>query len=247
VPVNTVPATSPATESLPTESGPAVGRRVARRRRARRAVLIAAVFALGGLTACGGGSDSGSDTASSTKGSGLSISGDDSATTATSAASAEQAKTPTTVASKTSTTVAAKSSAGSADVGGDLTAAFNAVAKGDCSRAKTIADRIDSTDASAASLTALADAMKKAAAEGPSEIRPDLKVFADAMGKLVAVYAKYNLDDPSKIADIANDPTKVAELQAAAAAMDDPAVQKASDKIEAWISARCPGLGGTTR
>ena len=61
------------------------------------------------------------------------------------------------------------------------------------------------------------------------------------------VLAKYGLDDPSKIASISNDPAKMAELQTASAAMSDPAVQKASDNIEKWINARCPGLSGTTK
>ena len=97
------------------------------------------------------------------------------------------------------------------------------------------------------SISALSDAIKKAAANGPSDIRPDLKVFADAIGKVATVYAKYGLDDPSKIASISNDPAKLAELQTASAAMSDPAVQKASDNIEKWINARCPGLSGTTK
>lgn len=215
-----------------------------RRRRPGRMVLVAGVLAVSVLGACGGGSDTATETTGSgTKGSGLSVSGDSESTTSA-AASATTAKTGS---SAPATTAATKGTISASEVADDLTAAFNAVAKGDCTRAQTIADRIDSSDIGSASLTALAEGLKKAAANGPSEIRPDLKVFSEAMGKLVVVYAKYGLDDPSKIASIANDPAKVAELQAAAAAMDDPAVQKASDNIEKWVNARCPQLGGTTK
>jgi len=215
-----------------------------RRRRPGRMVVVAGVLAVSLLGACGGGSDTTTEARSSgTKGSGLSVSGDSESTTS----AAASATTATKGSAAPATSAATKGTANASDVGDDLTAAFNAVGKGDCTRAQTIADRIDSADVSTGSLTKLAEGLKKAAANGPSEIRPDLKVFSDAMGKLVTVYAKYGLDDPTKIASIANDPAKVAELQAAAAAMDDPAVQKASDNIEKWISARCPQLGGTTK
>ncbi len=209
------------------------------RRRVRRTVtaVLLGVLTMAGLTACG---DSSSDSAPATS----AAAGTEKASAATTAKAATGVTTTTGAA--TPATTAAGGSSNASDLGKQLVAAFNAAAKGDCAKAQAIGDSMDldaqSGNFALGNFEALAVAMKDLSSSGPSEIRSDLKILADAFGALVAVYKKYGINDLSQIAAVASDPAKMAEVSAALKVMQDPKVVAANTAISAWVDKKCPGM-----
>ncbi len=185
--------------------------------------LVIGLLALTGLTACGGGSSDG-----------------DASSSATAAAS-----------DKVSTETSAKAGASSSsDLSNQLADSFNAAAKGDCTKAQAMSDSVNPDSSTATfdvgNFESLANAMKDAAAKGPAEIRADLKTMSEAFATMVAVYKKLGIADLTQMAKVATDPTKAAELQAAVQTMQSSQVAAASDRLDAWMKKKCPGLGGAT-
>jgi len=198
--------------------------RITRRARTAGAALLLGAVSLAGLTACGGSS------------------GDSAGT---------DAESETTVAAKageTATTAEASSGSGSAASADDLSKALldamNAVAKGDCAKAEAVVKRMDDSLMSGdlPDMKALAAGMQEVAAKGPSDIKADMKIFADALGQIASTFEKLGVSDLSNIGQIASDPAKMAELEKTSAMMEDPKVSAASDRIDAWIDKKCPGL-----
>jgi hypothetical protein len=196
--------------------------------------VLLGLLTAAGLTACGGGSSDSTPAATAEA--------EGTTSTATKAAAA------TTAVAAPATTASGSSNA--SDLGKQLVAAFNAAAKGDCAKAKTISESMD-VDAQAGNFAlgnfeALAVALKDLASSGPSEIRPDLKTMSEALGTLVAAYKKFGITDLSQIAAVAADPVKMAELRAALLVMQDPKVQAATAAINAWVDKKCPGMNAGT-
>ena len=202
------------------------------RRRARPTVtaVLLGVLTVAGLTACGASSS-------------------DSATASSAAAGTEKASAATGVTTTTGAAAPAGAKAGgssnASDLGKQLVAAFNAAAKGDCTKGPFGDDDAAGVDAQPKNflrIVAWAEAMKDLSSSGPSEIRSDLKIVADAFGALVAVYQKYGITDMSQVVAVASDPAKMAEVSAAMMALQDPKVVAASAATSAWAEKKCPGM-----
>lgn len=193
---------------------------------ARRLMGLALVAVLG-VSACGSSSG---DAAGS------------SATTAAAAASDTTAK------AAASDTTAKASSGGSDEALGDaMVAAFKAVEKGDCDKAKTIGDSLDASAAftgqdGGKQMENVADAMDKLASSGPSKLRADFAVMAKAFGTLADAFEELGLGDPEKMAEVMKDPAKAQKLTELGTLMDGTEFTAASDNISAWMEEKCPGL-----
>ena len=74
----------------------------------------------------------------------------------------------------------------------------------------------------------------------PSEIRPDMQIFADAYEGFFAAIEELEFDfsDPNAVA--AMDADDMAALDAAIGSMDTPTVNEALDNIEAFFDRECP-------
>jgi hypothetical protein len=72
--------------------------------------------------------------------------------------------------------------------------------------------------------------------EAPEEIRADFQVLADAYVEYIAALQDIGLESGQT-------PTteQLQQLQQALAAIDQPAVAAASQRISAWVSQNCPG------
>lgn len=138
------------------------------------------------------------------------------------------------------------SSASADSVSSAIVAAFKAVANGDCDKAKALGNGDfglgGSNGLGSNTITAVASATDSLAKSGPSELRTDFATMSKAFSALATAYKNLGIDDPSKIPTIAKDPTKLAELEKASKILDDDAFSAASDRIDAWIEKKCPGL-----
>jgi hypothetical protein len=129
-----------------------------------------------------------------------------------------------------------------------MVAAFNAVAKGDCAKAKSIGDSIDGGDDPTAALTQFGDlgkALDKLASSGPSELRGDFATLSKAFGSMAKALDELGVDDPSKLASVMNDPAKAAKLEELGKQLDSAEVDAAGENIDKWVDTKCPGLDGT--
>ena len=224
---------------------------------ATRRLLVVALAGAVSLAACGSSWASGSGESATTaqakaaatsaaSSAGSSEDSTSAASTASTAKTTAASSTETTTKSTTAST--AKSSGGTADAGAladGMVAAFNAVAKGDCGKAKSIGDDMDVKPASAdatAEFQALGTALDKLASSGPSDLRDDFGVMAKAFGGMAKAYEDLGLGDPAKLATVMTDPAKAAELAKLGQQMDATDVKAASDHISAWIEEKCPGL-----
>jgi hypothetical protein len=78
----------------------------------------------------------------------------------------------------------------------------------------------------------LESAMQNATANVPSQVKSDWQTIVTAYTKFVNAIKGINL------ADLTN-PATAAQVQAAASEMNSPAVQQASDNINAWAKQNC--------
>ena len=79
-----------------------------------------------------------------------------------------------------------------------------------------------------------ADAFKSFASHAPAEIRDQLNIIADAIGKYAVALKGIDLK-----AGQAPTPEVIAKLQAAAKEINQPAVAAAGAKISTWVSTHC--------
>jgi hypothetical protein len=191
---------------------------------ARRLMALALVAVLG-VSACGsssGGAAGSSDT--------------------TAAAGSD-----TTAAAAADTTAKASSGGSDEALGDAMVAAFKAVEKGDCAKAKTIGDSLDASAAftgqdGGKQMENVADAMDKLASSGPSKLRADFAVMAKAFGTLAEAFEELGLGDPEKMAEVMKDPAKAQKLTELGTLMDGTEFTASSDNIAAWMDEKCPGL-----
>jgi hypothetical protein len=82
---------------------------------------------------------------------------------------------------------------------------------------------------------ALNDMLKKS----PKEIQGDMKIIVDAFVGYVEALDKagVNLNDPSSFARL--DSAKLAQVEAAAEKFDDPKIEAASDRVDAFFTKEC--------
>jgi hypothetical protein len=80
------------------------------------------------------------------------------------------------------------------------------------------------------------DRFKAFASSGPSEIRDDLETIADGYDDFVRVLADANINPGSGQTPTAEDS---AEIQAAANALNNPAFQEATARVQAWFDSNC--------
>lgn len=197
--------------------------------------MLAGLLAAG----CGGGSSTTKQNASASTGASATA-----GATTTAAGTATTAATATTTKSAGSATTTAGSSASSGTMSSAMVAAFNAAASGDCGKASAIGDsKLGSSSPSATSAIAdVSKAMTTLSSSGPSELRADFATMAKTFNSAATLYQSLGFDDPAKLAAIAKDPAKQAQLAQAGAMFDDAAFKAASDRIGAWVNAKCPGL-----
>ncbi len=140
----------------------------------------------------------------------------------------------------------AKASGGSSgSISDTMLAAFKALDKGECDKAKTAGDSM-SLGSGADAFGQLGDmgkAFDKLATSGPSEIRSDFATMGKAFTAMGKVYGDLGLDDPTKLAEIMKDPAKAAQVAEAAKSLDTTDFKAASDHISAWVEKKCPGQG----
>jgi hypothetical protein len=76
--------------------------------------------------------------------------------------------------------------------------------------------------------------------EAPDEIRADFRILADAYAQYVAALQDIGLETGQT-------PTaeQLQQLQQALAAIDQPNVAAASERISTWVNQNCPGLSGS--
>jgi hypothetical protein len=79
-----------------------------------------------------------------------------------------------------------------------------------------------------------ADAFKSFASHAPAEIRDELNIIADAIGKYAVALKGIDLK-----AGQTPTPEVIAKLQAAAKDINQPAVAAAGQKISTWVSTHC--------
>jgi hypothetical protein len=200
--------------------------------------MAVTLVAMLGVAACGSSSG---DAAGSSDTTTAAASG----TTAAGAAADTTAK-----AAAADTTVKASSGGSGESIAEGMVAAFKAVEKGDCAKAKSIGDSLDASagftgeDASK-QMGDVADAMDKLASSGPSELRADFGVMAKAFATLTKAYDELGLGDPAKMAEVMKDPAKAQQLTELGALMDGTEFTAASDNISAWMDKKCPGLGNS--
>lgn len=126
----------------------------------------------------------------------------------------------------------AESSSGGASGGGSATSW--------CVQGETIGDSFDALDLdpsatandTKAVFTKATNDLKKLADSAPSEIKADVKVFADALGEMNKTLAKYDYD----FIKLAADPKAVESLEG----FGDKKLEDASARVEAWIQKNCP-------
>lgn len=203
----------------------------------RRLLLGVAVAGLLGLTACGSSAKDAAGSSATTAAAGAS-------SDATTAAKGGDSAT---TAAKSTDTTAAKSSGSGGDLAGAMVAAFNAVEKGQCDKAKTIGDSMDLSASSSAGLGQIGDigkAMEKLASSGPSELRPDFATMATAFTAMGKAYDELGLGDPAKMAEAMKDPAKMAKFTELSTLMEGDGFTKASENISVWMQTKCPGLDG---
>lgn len=160
----------------------------------------------------------------------------------------------TAAAGDASTETTEKSSAGAAtsgDISDGMVAAFKAVDKGDCGRAKEIGDGVsfgDSADAGDASATmrGIAQAMTELSKSGPSALRADFGKLGKSFGDIAKAYDELGIGDPTKMSSVMSDPAKAAEFAKLGESMNSAEVKTAMDNITKWINERCPGLDDET-
>lgn len=157
----------------------------------------------------------------------------------------------TAAAGDASTETTAKKSSGGAATSGDISAgmvaAFKAVDKGDCGRAKEIGDGVsfgDSADAGDASATmrGIAQAMTELSKSGPSALRADFGKLGKSFGDIAKAYEELGIGDPTKMSSVMSDPAKAAEFAKLGESMNSAEVKTAMDNITKWIEERCPGM-----
>ena len=221
---------------------------------ATRRLLMVALAGTVSLAACGSSSAGGAgDTATSAKAVATSVgsTAGSSAEGSTSAASAS-GTTAASAATTSQTTAKSSGSSGSADAGAladGMVGAFNAVAKGDCGKARSISDDMDvnpSVGNATAQLDGFGKALAKLASSGPSDLRADFAIMSTAFSGLARAYDELGLGgDPSKLSSVMTDPAKAAELAKLGEQMNSADVKAASDHISKWIEDKCPGLGSS--
>ncbi len=137
------------------------------------------------------------------------------------------------------------SGGGSTSAANDFVAAVNAIGKGDCSKASTFAETVDNLDpmTSGSMFTDLAKAFEQLGSSGPSEVKADFATVGKGLAQFAKVFEGLDLSDPEEFTKTLTDPAKAAEMEKALASMDEKAMEEASNRIEAWIEKKCPGLG----
>ncbi len=134
---------------------------------------------------------------------------------------------------------------GSTSMANDFVSAVNAIGKGDCSKASTFAETVDNLDpmTSGSTFKDLAKAFEQLGSSGPSEVKADFATVGKGLAQFAKVFEGLDLSDPEQFTKTLTDPAKAAEMEKVMAAMDEKAMDEASDRIGAWIEKKCPGLG----
>jgi hypothetical protein len=133
--------------------------------------------------------------------------------------------------SSSTTTVASASSGSSGSSGTSLSGSCLDLEKMVEQMATEIGAAFTSSNAQGDFAT-LESAMQNATANVPSQVKSDWQTIVTAYTKFVNAIKGINL------ADLTN-PATAAQVQAAASEMNSPAVQQASDNINAWAKQNC--------
>ncbi|MFM7537708.1 MAG: hypothetical protein ACKO91_18200 [Acidimicrobiales bacterium] len=146
------------------------------------------------------------------------------------------------------TTAKPASGGSSGSMAADLVANVNAVAKGDCGKAESLASLGDNLDPSKSGnvFKDFAKAMEQLGASGPAEVKADFALLGKGIAQMAKLFDNIDLSDPTKLASIMTDPAKAAEFEKAMGSMDDKAMTEASNRIEAWFAKKCPALATAT-
>lgn len=146
------------------------------------------------------------------------------------------------------TTAKPASGGSSGSMAADLVATVNAVAKGDCGKAESLASLGDNLDPSKSGnvFKDFAKAMEQLGASGPAEVKADFALLGKGIAQMAKLFDNIDLSDPTKLASIMTDPAKAAEFEKAMGSMDDKAMTEASNRIEAWFAKKCPALATAT-
>jgi hypothetical protein len=84
-----------------------------------------------------------------------------------------------------------------------------------------------------------AEFFNRLARSSPSEIRSDMQLFANAMGKFFETLNRLNVDitNPASFARLT--PAQIEELEKASAALDTPELERAMERIDAYFTRAC--------
>ncbi len=152
-------------------------------------------------------------------------------------------KTDSTTTSPTATRAAAATTApcGSATQAPSGGGGGDAVSLENCTQYASFAAAAASAFTSSTSGTLKLDknALNNVVKTSPGEIRGDMQVIVDALVTYFEALDKIgvNLSDPASFARL--DETKLRQIEAATAKLDDEKVQKASDKVDAFFTSKC--------